>query len=457
MRAARILLVALVALLAALPAAEAALAPAPSAVAANGTFYKVHAGRFADLFGESPALPAERAVLALDLVRPGEPLERWVVPGTEGEEVESSPALLFEEETSTLHLVWNRRIDINFERSQLVLRALTPEGWGEEIDLSAGSTEEKRAIRILVTGERYQTTIAGAPVELSRRIVHLVWMEPSSAGPRPYYSPLVFVEGRFVGWNPVVALEELVGAESPSPVPAAEALAWAPTLSSGRDGSELVAGFVDPRTSRVATVEIRVLPAELGQLADEARGSIIELGQTLFPADVPALAAEARGSIIELAGTFHPAVATHVADGAQATLLGADPGATLGQVADEARGSIIELVDQVDGSGLANGCAGEGELLEIPPLVPEEGRDFTHLLRLRAVRAFGAPEIGAEPPSLLVSPSGDRAMVGWISGTSLHYLETLPDGFWSGTHALDLTQIPIGDAFQALERRLARP
>ena len=138
----------------------------------------------------------------------------------------------------------------------------------------------------------------------------------------------------------------------------------------------------------------------------------------------------------------------------RAAIAGDEP---LGQVAEEARGSLIELADQIDDKGLTNGCAGEGELLEIPPLVPAEGRDFTHLIRLRGVSAFGAPELVAEPPALLVSPDGRRAMIGWVSGNSLVYVETLPDGFWSDRRSLDLTLVPLGDALAALERRLARP
>lgn len=439
-------------------AAQGALAPAPAAVAANGSFYKVQAGRFVDLFGaENPAVPGEYSVLALDVVRPGEPLERWVVPGTEGAEVESSPAVLFEEGTSTLQVVWNRRVEGNFPHSQLVLRALTPEGWSAEIDLAAGSAEEKRGIRVLVTADRYEGTNDGVAAEFSRRILHLLWVEPSAAGPRPFYSPLVFVEGEFVGWNPVVALENLVSAETPSPVAAAEALAWAPTLAPGRGETSLIAGFVDPRTSRVATIELRVLPAELGRLADEARGSIIALAQSYLPGDVPRLAEEARGSIIALATSFHPAAAKHIAGATHDGLLMVDPAAQPGEVANEARGSIIALADQIDGSGLANGCADEGELVEIPPLVPGEGRDFTHLIHLRSVRAFGAPEIGVETPALLVSPDGERAMIGWVSGSTLVYVETLPEGFWSERRSLDLVQIPLAEALEALTRRLARP
>ncbi len=48
-------------------------------------------------------------------------------------------------------------------------------------------------------------------------------------------------------------------------------------------------------------------------------------------------------------------------------------------------------------------------------------------------------------------------MVGWVSGAALVYVETLPDGFWSERRSLDLVQISLGDALEALARRLARP
>jgi hypothetical protein len=439
----------------AVPALGISGPPVDSAVGAGGIFYKVQSGRFADLFGASAALPADRPVLALDVVVPGQPLARWVVPGTEEADVESAPAVLWDERVATLHVVWSRRVEGNQTYSQLLLRSLAPAGWSELIDLSGGSIAEKSALRLLETADEYATTIGESAAVVQRRILHLVWIEIGAGAPRALYSPIVFVDGRYIGWNPVVALDSLVAAETASPVAPAESLRRAPALAPGRGDDRVVAGFVHSTLGRLATVEIRVLPGELGELAEEARGHIIEYGLTHFPSDIPGLASEARGHIIEYATAFHPAVAGFVADGTRSVLLAADPSKGLEAVADEARAAVLGLANQVLGGGLANGCSAEGSLVEVPPLVPVDGSDFSQFLQARAVSAFGAPEIGGEPPTLLVSPDGTRALVGWIAGSRLEYRETLPDGFWSEVRSLDLGQVPFGDAFTALSSRIA--
>lgn len=443
-------------LLAALPAGALESAPA-SAVTAGGVFYKLNTGRFVDLFGPNPALPAEMPVMALDVVPPGQPLQRWVVPGTEGAEVESSSALLFDERSSMLHLVWSSRAEGNVVSARLWLRSFAPEGWVEPIDLSGATLADKRSLQLAVTADSYRTTVGGVETQISRRVLHLAWVEDTERGATAFYSPIVFLDGRYVGWNPVVRLEDLVTVETPSPVAATPALRERPALEVGRGGDRVVVGFVDSRTLRVATVEVRMLPGELGQLAEEARGHIIELGRTMFPSDIPGLATDARGHIIELATAFHPAMATYVADGTRSYLLGADPAAGLEAVADGARGTLVGLGDQVLGAGLTNGCAGQGSLLELPPMVPQEGTDFPQLFSLRSARFWGAPELPAEAvaPLLIVSPDGERALVGWLAENRLAYRETLPEGFWSEVRTIDLTQVPFNDAFAALESRLS--
>jgi len=438
------------------PAAVAADGAPASAVSAGGSFYRLQAGSFAELFGDNPALPGGNAVLALDIVPAGEPLQRWVVPGTEGPEIESAPALLFDEPSSTLHLVWNSRVTGNVASARLLLRSFGPEGWGEAIDLSAGTLADKRALQLAVTADSYRTVIGGAETAVSRRVLHLAWTETTDLGATAFYSPVAFLDGHYIGWNPVVRLDDLVAAETPSPTPAAAALRDRPVLEPGRAGDRVTVGFVDARTQRVATAEVRLLPGELGQLAEEARGHIIEYATTRFPGEIPAIAEEARGHIIEYATALHPAMATYVADGTRAHLLAADPAAGLEAFADGARGTVLALGDQVIGGGLVNGCAGSGALLELPPLVPQEGKDFPQFFALRGVRFWGAPEVPADvAPLLLVAPDGERALVGWTVGTQLAYRETLPEGFWSEIRTLDLTQVPFGDAFAALEARLS--
>ena len=296
----------------------------------------------------------------------------------------------------------------------------------------------------------------GAETTVSRRVLHLAWIETTDLGATAFYTPIVFLDGRYIGWNPVVRLDDLVQAETPSPVPAAAALRERVALEVGRAGDRVLIGFVDSRTLRVATAEVRLLPGELGQLAEEARGHIIEYATTRFPQEIPAIAEEARGHIIEYATALHPAMAAYVADGTRTYLLGADPAEGLEAFAVGARSTVLALGDQVVGGGLVNGCAGSGALLELPPLVAQEGKDFPQFFALRGIRFWGAPELPADvAPMLLVAPDGERALVGWIAGAQLAYRETLPDGFWSEIRTLDLTQVPFGDAFAALESRLS--
>jgi hypothetical protein len=449
-------LLAIAALLAAWPAAAVESAPA-AAVSAGGAFYKLQAGRFVELFGDNTALPAANPVLALDIVPAGQPLQRWVVPGTEGAEFETAPALLFDEPSSTLHLVWNSRAEGNIVSSRLWLRSFGPAGWTEAIDLSGGTIADKRALRLAVTADQYRTVIAGVEAQVSRRVLHLVWIETTDAGATAFYSPIVFLDGQYIGWNPVVRLDDLVTAETASPVPASAALREQPSLEVGRGGDRVMVGFVDSRTLRVATAEVRLLPGELGQLAERARGQIIEYATNRFPQEIPGIAEDARGHIIEYATALHPAMAAYVADGARSFLLGADPAVGLEAFADGARATVLALGDQVIGGGLVNGCAGTGSLLELPPLVPREGADFPQFFELRSVRFWGSPDLPAEAsaPMLLVAPDGERVLVGWLAGAQLAYRETLPDGFWSEIHTLDLNQVPFGDAFAALESRLS--
>lgn len=443
-------------LLAALPAAALESAPA-SAVTAGGAFYKLHAGRFVDLFGANPALPAEAPVLALDVVPPGQPLQRWVVPGTEGGEVESSPALLFDERSAMLHMVWSSRAEGNIVSARLWLRSFGPEGWAEAIDLSGATVGDKRSLQLALTADSYRTMVAGVETQVSRRVLHLAWIEDTDRGATAFYSPIVFLDGRYLGWNPVVRLEETVTAETPSPVPATAALREQPALEVGRGGDRVTVGFVDSRTLRVATAEVRLLPGELGQLAEGARGHIIEYATNHFPQEIPGIAEDARGHIIEYATALHPAMAAYVADGTRSFLLGADPSVGLEAFADGARATVLALGDQVIGGGLVNGCAGGGSLLELPPLVPREGADFPQFFALRAARFWGAPELPAEAvaPMLIVSPDGERALVGWLAENRLAYRETLADGFWSEVRTIDLAQVSFSDAFAALAARLS--
>lgn len=433
------------------------LVPSNSALASDGTLYRLQASSFGSLFGEHPAFPPDRPILVLDVLRPGQALERWLVPGTEGVEVEGHPTLLYEESTQTAYLVWSSLSSGNFPGTRLWLRSFGPQGWGAAVDLSSGSTAPKRALRVALTGDDYQAPVGGSPRRFSRRVLHLVWVEDTAAGPTVFYAPVLFVDGHYVGWNPVVALDSVVTATDPSNPPASAALSDAVHLELADTRDRVAVGFVDPQTRRLASVVVRVLPAELGRIADEARGHIIELllaNPSLGPGEI---GDAARGHIIELSlGVLHPAVSQYVAGGVQSALASLPAGLTPEQVGEVAERQVLALGNQVGASGLAAG--GGGLVLEVPPLVPAPGRDFAHFLLVQEVRTWNAPEVTSSSPFLLVSEDGRRALVGWFDGSRIFYRETLPQGgFWGELKSFDLGQTPFAEVASALVARLSMP
>ena len=79
------------------------------ALGADGELYTVTAGTYGALFPGSKACAtcnAQTVVLALDTVLPGKPAQRQLVPTTDNGDVESAPALIYEDGSKTLFVVW---------------------------------------------------------------------------------------------------------------------------------------------------------------------------------------------------------------------------------------------------------------------------------------------------------------------------------------------------------------
>src|SRR6187401_415329 len=80
-------------------------APQSAVYTAKGVRYQAVTGPIDALFPKSGAgssLAGEATALAIDMVDAAGVSERLLVPGTEGEQVEIEPSLVYEEATSTL-------------------------------------------------------------------------------------------------------------------------------------------------------------------------------------------------------------------------------------------------------------------------------------------------------------------------------------------------------------------
>lgn len=441
------------------------LSVAPSAFAAtstpvelgsDGTIYRLWSGTFDEVFGTANnALPGETPVLALDIVPPGQSLLRYLVPGTEDAASETSAALLFDRSSSSVHMVWNSRTVANQTISRLNLRSLTPVGWSDLIQLSGASLTDKSALRLVQTSDDYATTVDGNETHIARRILHLVWSESPAGVPRSYYTPVVFANGEYLGWNPVVALDDLATDEPQSAVAVPVELRGAPRLVTMADG-RVSASFIHSQSNRLVSVDVQTLAGELGELADMARGHIIELANGVGGGDHAELAGMARGHIVELAHSFHPSAAAYFGDQTAALLASAETSIDAATLGEMARGHIVELGREFLAAGVKSRCANDGVLLEIPPLDPAAGAAFSHFLAMRKIASWEMPaEVAAPESRILVSADGGRALVAWSGEGHLYYRETDATGAWSAVRDLDLAHIAVADAWDAIARRAA--
>jgi hypothetical protein len=431
--------------------AAGAVESTPVVLGIDGTTYRLWSGTFAEIFGANPALPPQTPILALDVAPSGQPLARYLVPGTEGNDTESSAVLLAEPGAGAVHLIWNTRLSANHVYSRLALRSYSPAGWSELTEISGGTFTDKTHLQVALANDAYSTKVDGVETRIARRALHLVWSESSNGISRSYYTPVLFLDGRYLGWNPIVALDDLAPNEAVAANPAPADLSASPAIALGADGRAVIS-FVHSTTRRLVTAEVQALPGELGELGELARGHIVELAGA-GGLDRAQIAEAARGHIVELATRFHSAAAGYL--GAKtADLLLAAPAEAEGSILGEmARGHIVELGREILGAGLANVCAGEGTVLEIPPLSPAPGTDFAHLLAIRRVASWELPPGISTGARLLTSASGDRLVLAWAAENRIEYRETIPSGAWSEVRSLDLAQMSIDEAWGALLRR----
>lgn len=457
-----------------------ALAPALSAVAGSpspatlatalgdeGQLYQVVSGTLGALFPDDGSLPADNPGLALDVVEPDGTRERSLVPGSEGPEVEGSPAVVFEDASNRLYAVWESKKTPTVSR--LLLSSFGGDGWSEPIEISGDVSPLKDEPRILITRDRFSLRDAdGDRATRSRTAIHVVWREEGADGSGLFYTPVILEAGRYLGWNPVLHLAE-IEPEASEPEPGAEALDLlrAPVLAAGQDIHSAIIGYLSVATGRLVTVEARLLPGEIGFLADDIRGDIIEIGAR-DPEMVTSLADKSQAQILNVGHRLNSGVLGHFADRARGSIFGlqeSQPDLPIEAAADDIRGDIIEI-----GASLFGGPGvqrQQSRLLEVGPAPTDEpgGENtptVTHLLHLRLVSDRPAPPLDGVRAHMFLSEDGERVLVGWAHGGKVYYTESSaepgPGGeAWTPVQRMTLTErLGIPEAAAILESRVRR-
>src|SRR5436305_7622100 len=423
-----------------------------AALGAAGEVYLAKAGAYKDLFPKDHSSTAPgNTVLAVDLLQPGAAPQRLLVPYTTGADVESSPAVLFEDDSDTLFVLWASQT--NSLSSVLMLASFDGTSWGPPIQITGNPFSSKTSPQLAITRDSFSTTdSSGNTATRHRTIIHVVWEEQTASGNADVlYTPVILEEGTYLGWAPVYNLNDMVGrTPSGSGFAPPDAFVQSPVLQSGRDTRTLVIGFASAETRTVSSVEVDVLPEELSALAADARAHIIDVGRNLYPNYLQTFADKMVADITSRGTAFHDDVVHYIAGQIHDLILanrGSSP-TDLTALSEDARAHIIDLSFQHSGRGLRDrsGAATNALSLNENIVSVDPTPDSTapsHLIHFRVASNRPAPQMGSTGIQLFLSETGDDATVAWTDAGKVFY-RLSQDAGWS-----DSRQIKLSDALDA--------
>lgn len=446
--------------LAAFSAAGAVETNRDAALGLAGEVYLAHSGTCGQLFDHCSE--TGNALLAVDIVRSGEDPVRLRVPGTDGPEVEGTPALLFEDASSSLFVVWESKLQPN--QSQVNLTWYDGEQWAPEvIEISGDVHPLKGPPQVLITRDRYEVGLDDEQVSRRQRtVVHVVWWEQGPEAEQVYYTPIILEDGAYIGRNHVYDLSALdPGLPPEEPTSLSPELLRSPVIEAGRDEATTLVAFTNPESERFVVFEVRLLPGELSLLADELQREILRHPELFNPEGIEELADRARGHMIEFGHRLHPGLLQLISDDTAMVIrtYGLTAAADVEELADRARGHMIEFGARTLGTGglTAEPASSVALTLETrkeaaePPVVEPPP---AHHLWLRLVSDRPAPEVGDHPVWIFLSEDGRDAVVSWENNGKLLYRETTPEG-WTGVRRISLQgPVDAARAEQILRQRV---
>jgi hypothetical protein len=436
-----------------------------TALGADGQLYVVRAGPYGALFPASNTYDPSTPVLALDTTLPTAALQRQLVQGSPDGTVASSPALIYEDASKTLYVVWLS--SGNAGGSVIELESYTANQWSPAITIIGNPAATKTPPQLAVTRDTHQETdpVSGNPVTHNRTVLHIVWSELAANGlNQAYYAPVIFEDGAWIGVVPAPthldtfdALDQS-GRTAPGagPGPFSSPLTYTPAVQPGRDTSTVATGFASSASGMITEVEVDVLPEELRILADTCAAAILANGAQYFPGQLSALATQVQTVILNNGGAFQPEALQAISSGAQAQVMAGSTDLTT--MANKIRGSIVDIGARFARRGLrmfGYGGAGQTAPQVVAILVPNAP---SHYLQFRITASRPLPaSVGATNLQLFLSRSGVDALAAWAdpNGGTVFYTNTQPDGTWSSVKQLQLTStLTLQQAYQVLEQRV---
>lgn len=430
------------------------------ALGADGQLYSVTAGSYGTLFPGSSTHPASTPVLALDTVTGGGKPQRQLVQGTANGDTESAPALIYEDGSKTLFVVW---IDGSDSLNWFIKLASYSGGqWSPPITILSNPYALKTPPQLALTRDAHLETdpTNGKPVTHHRTVLHIVWSEDSASGRyQTYYEPVIFEDGAWIGTVPTpIHLNDLDAAEQTAPAgsgPVVTPLVYTPNVQSGRDLSTAVAGFASETSGMLTVVEVDVLPEELRILADACAAAVTSNGAAYFPNQLSNIASLAQNAVLANGGAFQPeALQPIVTDVQQQVLAGA---ADLNTLAQKARSIIIDTGKRFSARGLRPFAPGLGVVAppEVTEIIPPNGP--SQFIQFRVASTRPVPTVQINGLQLYLSRAGTDALAAWSSAdnNTIFYTSSQADGTWSSPLKLVLSPtLDLQHAQLVLQQRI---
>jgi hypothetical protein len=432
-------------------------APVQREMGSHGEVYQLWAGSYGDIFPVGSETDPDNPVLALERQGPDGSVFLGLVPGTEDSEEESDPILVVEDSSEAVYLIWVTRHNVIHSRVKVI--AFGSEGFSEHIDIGQSPFGIKSDPELTIT--RSQALIDGEDenqeLAYDRTVLHLAWWEETGSGPEHIYSPVVLLNGTYVGRNILVDLaSHMAGGDLTQDAPGvADNFYSVPWVFPGADPDTALVAFASPATGALYTARVRVLPIELVDLADRARAEIIFWAESVNQdsADRADLAERARAEIIFWARDMHASIQEFLADAIRALIL-EDPDEDIFQLAERARAEIIFWGATAWSSSLPQELLAASTWLEMGELgIP--GVD-TQVVEITPLTQRAVPPVEGDLFHVFLSPDGLHALAAWEAPDTLRYVVSDGPG-WSEIQSLALgPSMDLASGLEMLERLIAR-
>ena len=426
-----------------------------AALGSRGEVYLAKTGLYRSLFPTGNETDAANPVLAVEVTKASSSTQRFLVPFTKGAEPESSPALIYEDDSDTLFVVWESRVTpLN---SVLMLASFDGTHWTSPIQITGDPFSSKSSPQLAITRDSYSVPGEDGPVLRNRTVLHLIWEEEGAPGNfELLYTPVILEEGTYLGWNPIYHLSDFVAdGDSGSKFAPPLALVQAPVLQNGGDPRTIAVAFASPAGRWLTSLVIDVLPEELSQLSDAVRSNIIDIGrQGNYPSNRPALAEKARASVVSQGTAFHTDVINYMADQVAKQIL-ADKGDDLVALAGAVRSNIIDIGVRLGGRGLRDRSdQTKARIAEIEDPQPGPVASPAHLIHFRVASNLPTPQVGTNNLRMFVSESGEDMLISWMDKDRILY-RISNDGGWSDQREIKLSDsVTLDRAYEILAQRV---